>query len=424
MYDQLIAPATAAEADRILASWGAQHVRPLESRNATWPEPLVQIWGDLVALTRDQVAQRARRLVRRPDFRHVVRLLDMRGRRAADVPTDRLDELIDALVVEAGLPWSAGPEAIAQHELGRELAVLPFRIVVGDRYVAIRFSHAFGDLYAETRALLPLLLADADEPVPAPVPAPLIRALAHTVTRHPAKVLAAFRADRWAPPATFADGPAQLWRRELCFATSEDGWLDDLTARLDPARVSVGGWLTAAMHRATREVGIAAHPGALVVVACRRYLPAGARHLSGNFVAGSFLTVADPTDPVQTTAAIREYAASARPLLAMAASRRSDGRRARADQPHRDQLPDPDGRAYLGLSHTTRVPWPSRTVPPAGCAFNVPTPIGPDGIAAVTMGVGGRLSVSLAYREGQYDRAAIEHVAGALTGAPAAIRAR
>lgn len=417
MYDQLITPATTEQADAILASWGAANVRPLESRNAVWPEPLVQIIGDTKPASRAELVERARRMVRRPDLRHAVRLLDMRGLRTADVPEDRLDELVEHLIVDAELPWSAGPEAIAQAELDRPLAVLPFRIAVGDRYFTTRRSHAFGDLYGGSYTFPSLVLADVDEPAPLPHRAPLARALAYTLGRRPGSVVAALRADRWEPPAHTAAGEPQLWRRALHYVTSAPGWLDELTAGLDPERVTLAGWLTAQLHRATREAGIAAHPGALVVTNCRRYLPRSARHLSGNFVGGSFLRMADPSDPVVATAAIREYTTSARPLLAMAASRLSDTRRSRGgDRPQLDRLPDPKGRAYLGLSHCPRLPWPSRSTPVPGCAYNVPTPIGSEGIAAVTMRVGDRLSVSLAYAQGRYDPAAIQHIGEALTG--------
>lgn len=421
MYDPLIAPATTAQADAILASWDAQQVRPLETRNAAWPAPLVQIMGDFPAPTRAEVVQRARRLARRPDFRHAVRLLDLRGLRTAEVPDARLDDLIEALFVPGELPWSAGPEAIAEAELARPLEVLPFRMVIGDRYVTVRRSHVFGDLYAGSRTFPQFVLADADDvPAPTTYRAPLTRALAHTIATRPGSLVRAFRADRSEPEAHLATGEPQLWQRGLCYATSADGFVADLKAG-SGAGVSLGGWLTAALHRATREVGIAAHPGALVVADCRRYLPPTSRHLSGNFVAGSFLPMPDPTDPVVATAAIRQYAGSARPLLAMALSQRSDGHAIGAAAP-RDRLPDPDGRAYLALSHSSGLPWPSRSVPVPGCAYNVPTAIGKDGISAVTLVIGGRLSVSLGYAQGQYDRAAMQHVADALTGRHAVAR--
>lgn len=427
MYDQFIAPATTAEADRILDFWGAPNARPLESRNAVWPEPLVQIFGDVAMPSREQVVARARRLVRRPDFRHVVRLLDMRGMRTAEVPDDRLDELVENLFVPAQLPWSAGPEAIANAELRRDLAVLPFRMVIGDRYVATRRSHVFGDLYADVHSFPAFLFADDEESAPTPQRSPLLRALAHTLARHPGRVVAALRADRTAPEQHVSDAAPALWQRELCYVTSAPGWLDDLKARLRGEGVSVGGWLTATLHAGLREAGIPTHPGALVVADCRRYLPPRARHLAGNFVAGSFLPLADPTDAVAASAAIRSYTGSARPLLAMAASRRSDRRTggsgavrgdgAAAGLPqHRDLLPDSQGRAYVGLSHCPRVPWPTEGGAAPGYAYNVPTPIGPEGVAAITMVSGGRLSVSLGTRAGQYDRGTIRQIAELMTG--------
>lgn len=416
MYDALIEPATLAEADRILAAWGASDVAPLETRNAVWPAPLVQVMGDFPPPSRDEVVHRAKRLLRLPAYRDVARLLDLRGMRSARVPDDRLDDLVEELFVEGALPWSAGAEAIAQAELARPLAVLPFRMVIGDRYVATRRSHAFGDLYGGSRSFPPFLLPDDDAPAPVAYRAPLARALAHTVGRHPGALVAALRSDRWEPEAQPADGPPVVWERGLCYATSESGWLADLRASLDPARESLGGWISAALHRAVAEAGIATHPGTLVVADCRRYLPPAKRHLSGNFVAGSFLRMSDPTDPVVATAAIREYTSSARPLLAMAASRISDARSARAAVPEPDAQPDPQGRAYLALSHCSRLPWPSTTVPVAGCAYQVPTAIGPDGISVVTMVIGDRLSVSIGYAAGRYDRTAIEHIAATVTG--------
>lgn len=339
---------------------------------------------------------------------------------AADIAT------ADVATADVAAGGGTEPAVVLRGALAAEpLGDRPLRVLLYGGFAGIRVSHAIGDGRVFS-ALVPRLFGAGagTAPSPRPVRLPLARAAVDYFGRDPRRVAALLRVPR---PALHEPGPHEPRRPwwpdpGSHYARSAEDLLPRLrdwrAARLPG--VSTAAVLFAAARAAFEECGLVPdHPGMMILVDARRYLPG--RVVGGNFSTGEYVEPSDPRDPRAVHEAIGAAVAAGLPLADLAL-RDLYALRSRWRVP-----PVPDRvRVHpaprLILTHVGRLdgfaglPW---ACPPADrVLMSAPTPAGAEGVTVSFAELGGAIHVNVTYHRSTFDEASVRRAAELICADP------
>jgi hypothetical protein len=417
---------------------------------------------------------------RTPDHR-VVSQVNRRGSRWQPVTASLRRRGLAAHVVESDTSLAErGVGPLLEDLLGRRVTPGGFRLVVGTDYVGLSGSHLLGDVWLLNDLLTGVVLsATAVTPLPDRLTRddeswPLVRSLVRFWMTHPSQVIPLLATARYTtllqgvhlprPPRAVNPGsgglpavthiggddrrPTGQTRPAVVFARSDTAAVRDLDRwrRAHPGTSAMAVHISLA-ERALQTVGLApATPRRTVLVDARRYLPPRA-HVTGNFVVGQGLTLADWTDPMAVSALLDRVLDAGRPLVTLACvsawealrggMRRWSGQdwpATAASAPADPGLPEMEGTltySVLGaLPGTARLakhaidkqpfvtagrgnPAPGRP------AFGIGTSAdGPRGLTVTILHFDGALQVSIGFCEPHHDTAQVQRAADVLCADP------
>lgn len=246
-----------------------------------------------------------------------------------EVPTDQHGSPASAVVVERS---RSGHTSLGQtlDEMVRDPAVAPLTVFRYEDHFGIRISHEYGDGRFYDQALGALMSAATTGPMAWDTrPAsrfPLATAVLRTFGKTPKRVLAAFadRPERPAPPITEYHRSPVAWtparRTVTAFIPDEVrrqivGW-----GKTSAPGASWFSLLVSLLLRSTELSGLRMAEDVSIVMDLRRFLPAEAQDLDGNFVVGVPFNLNYRTPPAAIGSKIRACVKSGRPVAAQAAS--------------------------------------------------------------------------------------------------------
>jgi hypothetical protein len=342
----------------------------------------------------------------------------------------------DGAVTDGGATKLAGDaEAVRGALMAQEPDGRPLRVLVRGGFVGVRMSHAVGDGRV-LNALLPHLLGvTVIEPLRR-TRLPLARAAARWYGADPRRLRTMLTVPRPVLPGFPPGAPVRPWCPDPCshYARSRDDLLPEVRAWRDRhlPGVSVAAVLFAATRAAFEECGLApGHPGLMIQVDARRYLPPAAV-VRGNFTAAQYVEPADARDPRAVHEALGAAIAAGRPLTTLAlrhlralcdlrAARPGRRTAARPDTVRVDPLP------VLTMTHHGRLdygglPW---ACPPGDrVLMSAPTTDGADGVTVSYLELAGALHVNVAYHRSTFDETAMRRVADLLCADPTGLVGR
>jgi hypothetical protein len=389
---------------------------PLARRDLAWRDNDV-VWGVLDDAAPDPAEVRAalRALARSGGDCRFLHFLDADRGTSWRADRERLDALIDELVVASTDVLDEAELACRVERTQKEtLAPLPFQFTVGPGWAIMHFCHALGDAGTVWPLYMGLMkpdrLRDFVQPTADPR-FPLLLALWATFGRRPSRLWRAMRSDRSEfPLGSSSSVPFGATVTQVVARRSAPGFrreLSELRKSTAPGASAVGMLVARAMSTA-RAAGLEPFPGVGMVADVRRHLP-DRSYRGGNFTAGAYLGLGDPTDPLEITEAIDNYSSSARPLLTLSLMA-AGTRRGPRTEPVWDE-PDEGPRTLVTFSHVGRLPWPAE---PPRLGFVLGKPIGQHGLAIVTHEMGRYLYASVSFDERFVNRSAAQAIAGVL----------
>lgn len=333
----------------------------------------------------------------------------------AQLPGDVTDLSRDVTQLHGGDRGTTGPAVLLRRVLiGQEPDEWPLRVLLHGGFVGIRMSHAVGDGRV-LNALVPALLGAAGSAPHSPgrTRLPLARASLRYLARDPRRLVMMLAVPRPVLPGTAPDAPLRAWRPDP--AAYHVRSREDLLPRLREWRdghlpgVSVAALLFAATQAAFEESGLApGHPGLMIQVDARRYLPRTAV-VRGNFSAAQYVEPGDPRNPRAVHEALGVAIAAGRPLTTLAV-RDLDALRSHRPAAAPDRVPvDPAPRltlTHLGrLDHYAALPW--ACPPEQRVLMSAPTTDGAEGVTVSYAELAGALHVNVTYQRSVFDEAAM-----------------
>jgi hypothetical protein len=285
--------------------------------------------GPLEVPAREEVVAALRRIAREGLHTRVALGFHVDGKNWS-YDTQTLDEWCDEIVVTVAPATADTILALATQQAWLIDAEHPLRFVLAGDYVIQLNDHSLGDgvMFLDRLATV-LHVASGDVELPSwvttkPHGSPLVRAMKTTFVAQRGAVrelLDERKADRSLPRESIP-GPTVRWRPELVVIarSSPTSALKELQRwiRATDRTVTVAAALIVVLRRSLADAGIEMQRDTEVVYNLRRYLPADSGLVSGNFIAGLPVRVADPDDPKQVAEGIRIQLESGRPLAALA----------------------------------------------------------------------------------------------------------
>lgn len=246
-----------------------------------------------------------------------------------EIPTDQHAGPAGAVVVQRS---RSGHTSMGETlgEMVRDPAIAPLTVFRYEEHFGIRISHGYGDGRFYDQVLGALMSAATSGPLAWDTrPAsrfPLATAVLRTFGRSPKRVLAAVadRPERPAPPVTEYQRSRVPWTPARRTVTA---FIPDEARQriIEWGKVSAPGasWfslLVSLLLRSAELSGLRMADDVSIVMDLRRFLPAAARDLDGNFVVGVPFILSHHTAPEEIGAKIRACVKSGRPVAAQAAS--------------------------------------------------------------------------------------------------------
>ncbi|HEY7271785.1 MAG TPA: hypothetical protein VH502_03550, partial [Actinoplanes sp.] len=361
-----------------------------------------------------------------PTHRAVSRL-DRSGARWLHMDTEAFTAYVQDAVTERS---EADPDAMTRELQAEPRGHHPVRILVGDGFVAMKVSHAYGDAGPVNALLRELIRAAAEDRAAQIAPQ----------RRHPMALPAAwwrqFRSpSRWRTALTMSRTPhievtdPQPWNAALTVETARSAevlagmraWRDDHAPGVTTSAITF-----AAFAAALGELGLDPDlSGATFLADARRFLGKDVS-IDSNFCFGPYLRPAGLTDPAAIHAALKAELASGGMLTMMLL------REAKLGVAGGPGLPAPypteasaSPRPRLTFSNQGRhdvladLPWADD--PRARVNHSVPTLSGPEGITLTTSEMGGVLHLEATFHASTYDPALVARALQLVCQDPAAL---
>lgn len=333
-----------------------------------------------------------------------------------------VEQWLDRVLIESPLVVVEPRHAV--HLLHEPLGDLPFRIMTGPRWLALRQNHALGDGWSSFHLLAHLLRSAVGEREPADVPWQHLSSVRRTassaaVARRVDSVARAFarRSTLRGGPYELADLHTATREPTIVYRTSEPGFSADLRRVRDAAfpGASAAGVTIAGLRRSLEASLGPVRPGTEFVFNTRSGATANA---FGNFSTGLFLRTDDDSSPEAVTAAMAEARRIGLPEVAVAASRLRRRRRTGGQR----LVAAPLGSPRLTLSYT-HGHGPLGLVPGIGPQSVVALATVPNGLETVTVSafeVGGQLRLTLSFYADAWAPARVAEAVDAFLSDPAA----
>jgi hypothetical protein len=327
----------------------------------------------------------------------------------------------------------AEPEAFAQGPSGLAEALRtemlemplddhPLRFLVRDGHFEVKVTHGIGDgrnfnivvpalVHAATSGAAPSL------PSAAATRLPLARATWRHFASDPRRVVKLLRMPRPTMPEPGSEETLP-WTPDLCshYVRSPEGQVSRLRAWRDQRLpgVSISALLFAATAAAFERCGIPSeHPGMIILVDARRYLPKSST-VYGNFSTGPYVVPARQRDPRALHEALALAVEAGQPLAILGAMDLHawwTRRRARTDADRVRAHPSP----RLALTHVGQLtsyaglPWAAE--PHERTMMSVPTPGGPEGVTISLAELDGIVHLNTTFHRSTFDEDSVRRAA-------------
>ncbi|MET0898801.1 MAG: hypothetical protein ABWY45_12895 [Mycobacterium sp.] len=332
-----------------------------------------------------------------------------------EIPADQHSGPASAVVVERS---RSGHTSMGEtlDEMVRDPAVAPLTVFRYEDHFGIRISHEYGDGRFYDQVLGALMSAATAGPMAWDTRPgsrfPLATAVLRTFGKSPKRVLAAVadRPERPAPPITDYPRPRVPWaaaRRTISVSIPDEtrrqiiGW-----GKTSAPGASWFALLVSLLLRSAELSGLRVAEDVSVVMDLRRFLPAGAQDLDGNFVVGVPFNLNYQTPPAEIGAKIRACVKAGRPVATQAASalsRRHGGTAPTEVDPA--QLPR---ATFTSIGVAPRVDaLPFRGDAPSFMAGSV-EPDGPHGLTFLITETSDTCTVNVSFHDNVIDTTAVE----------------